>query len=152
MSIMWTLTVILLALAVFLACASLGAGLYEVSVLDPVWPHRPAIVQPQHGGLSRRRFWIPAHSAFEIALVAAVIVTWDQPGVRAALAVAVASHVLMRAWSLIDFIPRALAFERADPATIDTADATRWTRRSMLRLPLDVVTCIASLTALVAAA
>ena len=66
--------------------------------------------------------------------------------------VALASHVVMRVWSLVDFVPKALAFETADPATIDAAAAARWTRRSVARFPLDLITCGATLAALVAAA
>ena len=38
-------------------------------------------------------------------------------------------------------------FERADPETVEAAAAQRWTRRSMARVPLDLVTCGAMLTA-----
>jgi hypothetical protein len=55
---------------------------------------------------------------------------------------------MMRTWSLVDFVPKAVAFEKADPATIDETSAVRWTRRSMLRMPLDVITCVAMLAAL----
>jgi hypothetical protein len=72
--------------------------------------------------------------------------------VRTALLVAAASHVAMRVWSFVDFIPKAAAFEKNDPAIIERAAAQRWSRRSLLRLPLDVMTCAAALTALVAAA
>jgi hypothetical protein len=61
---------------------------------------------------------------------------------------ALASHALMRVWSLVDFVPKAVAFEKADPATVDEAAAVRWTRRSLLRLPLDLITCAAMLVAL----
>jgi len=149
---MWTPTVVLLAVVALLACASLGGGLYEFLVVDPFWPKRPGIIQPSRGGISRRRFWIPAHTAFEVLLIVALIVTWDQPDVRTALLVALASHVVMRVWSLVDFVPKALAFETADPATIDAAAAARWTRRSVARFPLDLITCGATLAALVAAA
>lgn len=143
-----TASLLLVALTTLLACTSLGGGLYEFVVLDPVWPGRPAIVQPQHGGVSRRRFWIPAHALFEVVLIAALVVTWDQSPVRAALLVALAGHAVMRVWSLVDFVPKAVRFEKSDPATIDRADAVRWTRRSLFRLPLDVVTCVSALTAL----
>ncbi|TPG33539.1 hypothetical protein [Mycolicibacterium hodleri] len=143
--------VVLLAVLAFLACAQLGGGLYEYRVLDPVWPKRPAIVQPRNGGVSRRRFWIPAHAAFEVALITAVVTCWTDPQVRTALLVATAGHVAMRIWSFADFIPKAVAFEKADPATIDRDAAVRWSRRSLLRLPLDAVTCAATLTALVVA-
>jgi hypothetical protein len=48
----------------------------------------------------------------------------------------------------VDFVPKAVAFERADPATVDEASAVRWTRRSLLRMPLDMLTCGAMLAAL----
>jgi len=144
-------TVVILALLVFLACAQLGGGWYEHRVLDPVWPHRPAIVQPQHGGMSRRRFWIPAHAAFEITLVVALVIGWGHPEIRIALLVALASHAAMRIWSFLDLIPKAVAFEKDDPAVIERAAAQRWVRRSLLRLPIDAITCAATLTALVAA-
>lgn len=147
-----TPAIVLLAVVVFLACIQLGGGLYEYRVLDPVWPNRPAVIQPRHGGVSRRRFWIPAHTAFELSLIAAVIASWSHPTVRTALLVAVASHTAMRVWSFVDFIPKAAAFEKADPATIERAAAMRWARRSVLRLPLDAVTCAAVLTAFGAAA
>ncbi|MCW2553205.1 MAG: hypothetical protein JWR78_2986 [Mycobacterium sp.] len=148
---MSTPAITLFAIVVLLACVQLGGGLYEFRVLDPIWPNRPAIVQPRHGGVSRRRFWIPVHAAFEVALLAALVASWSHSHVRTALLVAVASHAVMRIWSFLDFIPKAVAFEKADPATIDRDAAVRWSRRSLLRLPLDVVTCAATLTALVAA-
>lgn len=143
---------IIVALATALALVSLGGGAYEFLVVDPFWPRRPDIIQPERGGISRRRFWIPAHSAFELCLIAALIVAWSAPNVRAALLIALSSHVGMRLWSLFDFIPKALAFERADPATIEARAAERWVRRSLGRLPLDLVTCGAMVTALVAMA
>ena len=146
----WPLAVTALASA--LALVSLGGGLYEFLVVDPAWPRRPDLIQPARGGVSRRRFWIPVHVAFELALIAALVITWSQPGVRAWLLVGLASHAIMRIWSAFDFIPKALAFERADPATTAEDDARRWTRRSLLRLPLDVVTCVAMLAAFAAAA
>jgi hypothetical protein len=110
------------------------------------------LIQPSRGGVSRRRFWIPLHTAFELSLIGALIAAWDAPDVRTPLLVALASHGTMRLWSAFDFIPKALAFERADPTTIDTAAARRWTRRSMARVPLDLVTCGAMLTALMSLA
>jgi hypothetical protein len=149
---MWTPTLVLIAITSFAACAVFGGGLDELLVIDPYWPKRPGIVQPAHGGISRRRFWIPAHIAFEVLLIAALIVGWGDGGVRIALLVALLSHAVMRTWSLVDFVPKAVAFEKADPAAVDEAEAVRWTRRSLLRLPLDLLTCGAMLGALVAAA
>jgi hypothetical protein len=128
-----------------MACVSLGGGLYENLVVDPFWPRRPGIIQPTRGGIKRARFWIPAHSVFEVLLIASLIVAWGHAGVRAALLVALASHAVMRVWSLVDFVPKALAFEKADPSEVDEAAAVRWTRRSLARLPLDLITCAAML-------
>jgi hypothetical protein len=139
---------ILTALVAFLACATVGGGLYETLVLDPVWPNRPAIIQPRNGGVSRRRFWIPIHTAFEVTLIVAIIACWGRHDVRTALLIALTSHLLMRVWSLVDFVPKAVAFEKGDPATIERSAARRWARRSLLRLPLDAITCVAALAAL----
>ena len=144
------LTVI--ALAAALALISLGGGCYEFLVVDPFWPRRPEIIQPTRGGISRKRFWIPAHTVFELSLIVSLLVAWAERSVRTPLLVALVSHVLMRLWSAVDFIPKALAFERTDPATIDPNAALRWSRRSLGRLPLDLITCGAMVAALVAAA
>lgn len=134
-------------LACALALIEIGGGLYEFCVVDPFWPGRPEIVQPQRGGISRKRFWIPAHTIYEIVLVVTLVFTWSLPDVRFWLLVGLTAHVIMRLWSAFDFIPKALAFERADPAAIDENEARRWTRRSRLRLPLDLVMAVAMLTA-----
>jgi hypothetical protein len=140
----------LTAFAAALAFASLGGGLYEVLVVDPAWPRRPELIQPARGGISRRRFWIPAHVAFEIALITALVWSWSQPSARDPLLVALASHAAMRVWSAFDFIPKAVAFERAE--TVSEVAARAWANRSWLRLLLDVITCIAALWALIAVA
>jgi hypothetical protein len=145
-------SLVIVTLATALALVSFGGGAYEFLVVDSAWPRRPDIVQPQRGGVSRRRFWIPAHGAFEACLIAALFAVWSAPDVRTPLLLALASHVAMRIWSLFDFIPKALAFERADPASIETPAAVRWVRRSLGRLPLDLVTCGAMVTSLLAAA
>ena len=129
---------IVVALAAALALASVGGGLYEFSVVDPFWPKRPDLVQPARGGISRKRFWISIHVAFEVTLIAALVVAWSQPAVRNCLLVALASHAVMRIWSGFDFIPKALAFEKADPATISETAARAWVRRSRLRLPRSI--------------
>jgi hypothetical protein len=141
----------LIAATALLACALLGGGLYECLVVDPFWPRRPGIVQPLRGGISRRRFWVPLHTVFEVLLTVSLIVAWSRPDVRIALLVALASHAAMRVWSLLDFVPKAVAFEKADPAVVDQGAAIRWTRRSVARLPLDLLTCAALLAAFAAA-
>jgi hypothetical protein len=149
--VMWTPTLVLIAITTLAACVTLGGGLYEYLVIDPYWPKRPGIIQARNGGVSRARFWIPAHIAFEVLLVVALIAAWGEADVRLALLVALISPAMMRVWSLVDFVPKALAFENADPAMVDEAAAVRWTRRSLLRLPLDLITCTAMLAALASA-
>jgi hypothetical protein len=141
----------LLAGALALALMSLGGGVYGFLVVDPFWPRRPDMIQPSRGGISQKRFWIPMHTAFEIALVTSLVLNWSHAAVRDWLWVTVASHSVMRLWSAFDFVPKALAFERAAPDSISEADARRWTRRSRLRMPLDVITCFAMFCAFVAA-
>ena len=143
---------ILVAIAAGLALASLGGGLYEFLVVDPFWPKRLDLVQPARGGIDRKRFWIPLHIAFELTLIAALIWTWGRGSVFRALLLAFGSHAVMRIWSAFDFIPKALRFERADPAAFDPAAARRWTRRSRGRFPLDLITSGAMISAVVAAA
>jgi hypothetical protein len=137
-------------LATLLAQISLGGGLFEHSVLDPVWPTNPALIQPRRGGFDRKRFWIAAHIAFELSLVIGLVVAWHEPEVWAWLMLAAASHVLMRLWSAVDFIPKALAFERAEPHAIASDAARRWARRSLWRLPLALTTSLATLAAFAA--
>jgi hypothetical protein len=143
---------IVVAIAAALASASVGGGLYEFTVVDPFWPKRPDLVQPARGGISRKRFWIAIHVAFELVLIAALVWSWSQPAVRTCLLVALASHAIMRLWSAFDFIPKALAFEKAEPGTVSEAAARAWTTRSRWRLPLDLITSGAMLWALVLAA
>ena len=64
---------VLIAVASALALVSLGGGFYEFLVVDPAWPRRPDLIQPARGGVSRRRFWIPAHVAFELTLIASLV-------------------------------------------------------------------------------
>lgn len=145
---MWTPTLVLIATTTLVACVLLGGGLYETVVVDPAWPKRPGIIQAHNGGVSRRRFWIPAHTLFEVLLVGALLASWQHADVRVALLVALVSHAVMRVWSFVDLVPKAVEFEKADPASIDEAAAVAWTRRSLLRLPLDLVACVAMLWAL----
>ncbi len=144
---MWTPTLVLIAITTVAACVTLGGGLYEFLVVDPAWPKRPGIIRPRNGGVSRARFWVPAHTIFEVLLIATVVVAWGDADVRIALLVALVSHAVMRVWSLVDFVPKAVAFEKANPATVDEASAVRWTRRSLMRLPLGLITCAAMLAA-----
>jgi len=143
-----TPTLVLIAVTTLAACISLGGALYEALVVDPYWPSRPGIIQTHNGGISRVRFWLPVHPVFEVLLVVTLVVTWGDAEIGAALLVALVSHAVMRIWSVFDLIPKAVQFERMDPADVDEAAARRWIRRSLLRLPLVLVTCAAMLVAL----
>lgn len=141
----------LVALAAMLRFISIGGAIYEVVLVDRAWPGRPDIIRPADGGISRAHFWIPAHLAFELVLIAAIVSVWSSPTVRWPLVAALIVHGIMRAWSAARFIPEALRFERNDPA-LGQADAKRWVRESRLRLPLDLCAGIALLYGLIAAA
>ena len=122
------------ALTALLANIGLGGGIFEHSVIDRAWPRKPEIVQPRKGGISRVRFWIPAHTAFELVLLVALYLGWSNVEVRRALLVALAAHLALRLWSAFDMIPKAIAFEKAE--TVDEAAARDWTKRSLMRFPL----------------
>jgi hypothetical protein len=124
----------------------IGGGLYEFLVIDPYWPRRPDLIQTAHGGINRKRFWIPIHVAFELMLIASLVLGWRVSDVRFWLLLALASHGTMRIWSALDFIPKALAFEKA--TTVDEDAARAWSRRSRLRFPLDSFTCFCLFAAL----
>lgn len=141
-----------IALSTALGLISLGGGLYEGLVLDPRWPLKPELIQPARGGVLRRRFWVPAHIAFEISLLVTFVMAWSSDSISEWLWVALASHLSMRLWSALHFIPQALAFERADLLTLDREALRRWTRLSRWRLALDLLTCSSMLTALVTSA
>ena len=104
-----------------LAFVSFGRGLYAFRMVCPFSPRRPDL--PDRGGLSRRRFWILAHVAFELALTAALVV--------ARLLVALASHAIMRIWSTFDFIPTPSPSSGSQktpraPGRIDAAGGCHW--------------------------
>jgi hypothetical protein len=117
-----------------------GGGLYEFSAVDPYWPKRFDIVQPTKGGINRKFFWIPSHTVFELLLIASLVFTWSLPEVRFWLLLGFASHAAMRIWSAFDFIPKALAFEKAEQTETTMASARGWTMRSRFRFPLDIIT------------
>jgi len=130
--------------ALALAAASLGGAIYECLLVDRKWPANIQMIQPKRGGLNRKLFWMPMHFAFEFTLLAALCLAWPDSSARVWLLVAVASHVLMRAWSGFYFIPRALEFERASHLTPTMEErAVEWVRLSIWRIPLDVVTLLA---------
>ena len=117
--------------ATCLALMLIGGGLYEFLVVDPFWPKRLDLIQPDRGGISRRRFWIPIHTLFELSVISALVAAWSTPAIRPWLWVALISHTIVRIWSAFDFIPKALAFEKAEPGPITERSARKWTHRSL---------------------
>lgn len=142
---------IVVGLAAAQALMSLGGGAYEVLVVDAAWPARPNLIQPQHGGLLRRRFWMPMHGLFELTLLTALVMAWSTPAVRVPLLYGFGAHAVMRVWSFAYFIPKAMAFESDGPSHPGAAAARAWVQRSRLRLPLDLVTIACVVTAFVVA-
>ncbi|MGH7710127.1 MAG: hypothetical protein ACREOG_02525 [Gemmatimonadaceae bacterium] len=104
-----------LILLCFSLGAAIGGGLYESFVLQPIWNRSPpssfAIIQPKTG-VPLQRFWIPVHAAITLFMVLALVSTWSDTTVRNALLVALASYVVMRAWSFMFFIREMLAFQK----------------------------------------
>jgi hypothetical protein len=138
-----------IVLAFALAAVSLGGGIYETALVDRVWPGNLRLIQPQAGGIDRKMFWMPAHMAFELMLIVSAWAAWPVAAARYALLAALASHAVTRGWSFAYFIPRALAFEKADVLTPELAvRAQDWVRFSVLRLLLNVVTLAALAVAL----
>ncbi|KUI23993.1 hypothetical protein AU196_09560 [Mycobacterium sp. IS-1742] len=138
-----TPTLLLLAVTALSACVVFGGALYEALAVDPFWPRRPGIVQARNGGIARHRFWTPAYTAFEVLLVVSLVAAWADPAVRTAPLVAAGGHAVARGWALLDSPP-----EAADPAGVDEAAAVAWTRRGLLRLPLELIACGSLLIAL----
>lgn len=132
--------------AILVLSAILGGGIYEHLVIDPSWPKRPDLIQPNRGGVRRGRFWLPAHILFELVLLCSLVLAWKLPAVRLWLLISLAVHITNRLWAAFDFIPKARAFEKAD--AVDEALARKWTFRSQFRLPIELVT----LTCLIMAA
>jgi hypothetical protein len=128
----------LLFAAVLALSAVLGGGMYEHLVIDPSWPKYADLIQPKRGGVRRSRFWLPAHLVFEVLLLGSLAVSWKLPGVRLWLLAAIGIHIATRLWSAFDFIPKAIAFEKAD--MIDETLAKKWTFKSKFRLPLELLT------------
>ena len=135
-------------IALVLGTIGLGGGIYETLLVDRVWPDNLAIIQPRRGGLDRKRFWIPIHTLYEIALLVAVWESWNTYA-RSWIVAALAAHFAARVWSFAYFIPKALRFEELSELTeLQVHLARRWTRLSPCRLILEAVSIFALATAI----
>ena len=130
-------------IALVFGTIGLGGGIYETLLVDRVWPGNLAIIQPRRGGLDRKRFWIPIHALYEIALLVGAWQSWNTCA-RSWILAALAAHFAARVWSFAYFIPRALRFEELSELTGLQLDlARRWTRLSPCRLILEAMSIIA---------
>jgi hypothetical protein len=130
-------------IALVLGTIGLGGGIYETLLVDRIWPNNLAIIQPQRGGLDRKRFWIPIHTLYEIALLVSAWELWNTYA-RSWILVALVAHFAARVWSFAYFIPRALRFEELSELTESQVHlARRWTRLSPCRVILEAVSIIA---------
>ena len=141
-----TMTVASLVLLCSSLAAALGGGIYEQVVLTPLWRRSPpqsfAVIQPGTG-VPLQRFWIPVHAAITVFFLSSLALAWRDAPVRQLLLIALASYIVMRAWSGVYFIPEMLAFQRVPldgpPSSELTARVARWTFWSPFREPLDIV-------------
>jgi hypothetical protein len=144
----------LILLCFSMACA-LGGGLYEHIVLTPLWSKSPpssfAIIQPGTG-VPLQRFWIPVHAAITVFILLALFLAWSDVTARRLLLIALASYVVMRAWSGLFFIREMLAFQKipldSPPSAELSARVARWTYWTWFREPLDIISFLCSLLAL----
>lgn len=137
---------LLIGIAMSVALISAGGGIYEHTLIDPVWPEQLALIR-QPKGIKRVRFWAPVHILFELSLIASLWYSWASLDIRQWLLIAFGSHAVLRLWSAFYFIPKAIVFEKADPASFEIHDARRWVTLSLLRLPLSLITSVSMVLA-----
>lgn len=137
---------LLLGVAMSIALINAGGSIYEHTLIDPVWPDQLALIR-QPNGIKRVHFWAPAHILFELSLIASLWYSWASLDIRQWLLIAFGSHSVLRLWSAFYFIPKAIVFEKADPASFDVHDARRWVKLSLLRLPLSLITSVSMVLA-----
>ncbi len=140
----WQLITLIVALTVT-GCLT-GAGIYEQSVLDTAWPHKPSIVRPAEGGANRKLFWVPANIAAVAALLLALWAVWPIAGARNATLVAVVLFAAINVVTIAYFVPAVLRVEKQsvpfdDPASLAWVRRSRW--RTVLSLGVNVALGIA---------
>jgi hypothetical protein len=145
-------SVMLLCLSMALA---IGGGLYEHMVLTPLWSASPpssfAIIQPGTG-VPLQKFWIPVHTTITVFLILSLVLTWRQMEVRRLLLIGLSSYIVMRVWSGFYFIREMLAFQQSSldspPSAELSARVARWTFWTWFREPLDLISFVCFLFAL----
>lgn len=125
---------LMLLLAILMAGADLGGSFYEHALVFPAWsadpPRTLALIQPEHGGISLIRFWIPMHSALTLTLIVALVLNWKNRRVRNLLFGAIGAYAVMRAWTFAYFVPEITAFVQMSPKGPSSPElaerAARW--------------------------
>jgi hypothetical protein len=146
----WSLMLLYCSMA-----GAVGGGRYEHMVLMPLWAASPpsslALIQPGTG-VPLQAFWIPVHVAITVFLLLALVLAWQERKARRFLLIGLGSYVIMRVWSGLFFIPEMLAFQRvslAAPASLAlSARVSRWTCWTWFRAPLDALSFLSFLLAL----
>jgi hypothetical protein len=114
----------------------LGGSLYEHLVVDTAWLENPALIQPARGGLDRKLFWIPVHTASTVLLLGALWAGWSDRKARRYVLWALGLYLVVRLWTLAYFVPLALGFEAPRDLSADMLEQARqWVTLSLLRLP-----------------
>lgn len=117
-----------------MVAVGISGSLFEHLLIDPVWPENLSLIQPERGGIDRKVFWIPVHSAITLAFLVAIMAFWPHREVRRWVLLAGAAYLVMRGWTALYFVPEALAFEKLPRLTPeDLARAKKWVRLSALR-------------------
>ena len=132
------------ALALLFVAFGIGGSLFEHLTVDRVWPENVRIIQPEHGGIDRKVYWIPIHSAITLALLVAVVATWKVKPVRRMVLLAIGAYAAMRIWTAFYFIPNALEFEKIPEMTPEALQRARtWILWSVVRSLLLVASGVA---------
>jgi len=146
----WSLILLCFSFAV-----ALGGGIFEHSVLMPIWSKSPPSsfsITQTGSGVPLQRFWIPVHIAITVFIILSLVITWGHATVRRFLLIALVSYIVMRVWSALFFIPEMLAFQKVPVDSPPSAElltrVSKWTFWSWFREPLDVVSFLFSLLAL----
>jgi hypothetical protein len=139
-----------LILMVLLSGMDLGGTFYEHALVFPVWSANPpstfALIQPQNGGISLIRFWIPVHSLFTLGLILALVLNWSKKNTRKLILLAFTSYAVMRIWTFAYFVPEIGAFIEmplTTPSSLElTARAMRWGMLSHGRTVLVLISTV----------
>ncbi|KAL6072323.1 hypothetical protein QOT17_005707 [Balamuthia mandrillaris] len=129
--------------SLLVAAMELGGGIYEHVVVCRAWPNL-AVFQPQHGGVDRKRFWIPMHVALSALLPVATWAVWPHRESRRLILIADGIYAALRVRTFAYFVPEVMRIEAAPQMTEELeAAGRRWEQLSLLRVPLHAATLAA---------